>query len=283
MTKIKLTTSTGKTLLAEIKNPELIYGATAVVVPFPVQYDIFHPITNEKLPIIVSTLPIKRAYLLIPAHIQKHLLIAQNHNIPIKQVIAPLFQGTGKQKIQIKLPIQKRQSVIAVVKHWRKDSYLCIDSIHRKCKSFVLGGRENNESPDAAAIREVIEETGYTNIVIDYIYPIMLLNHFYADYKGVNRHATLHIVFCHLKDDTNIGISTKESNEHTVKWVDKVNLYKFLSVKNNFFALRIINKGLHAYEGNGLIINSDKLNGLPRKQARKIIKNLLKKSTLSSG
>ncbi len=268
MVYINLKTFNDENFSCQIENPELIYGVTAVIVPNAVNVKLFHPLTHEELPIIV--LPeTETPYLLIPAHIHSHFVIAQNYNLPIKQVVAPLFQGTGSQTIRPDLPIQKRQSVIAVVHHWKDDSYLCVDSYHRICKSFVLGGRENNETPAEAAVREITEETGYTSIIVDSVYPIMLLNHFYADYKGVNRHATLHIVFCHLSDEQHETLIEKESSEHAVKWISKQDLRNFLSVKNNLFALDVIENGEDAYEGDGLMVNSHELDGLTRAEALK--------------
>lgn len=275
MLTINLPTANNATLQCQLASAELIYGVTAVVTPHAIDGQVRHPLTHEVLPVVV--LPETKApYLLVPAHIPSHFTIAQAYGLPLKQVVAPLFQGTGAQTMRPDLPIQKRQSVIAIVKHWQDDRYLCVDSLHRDCKSFVLGGRENQETPAAAAVREVAEETGYTNITVDSVYPIMLLNHFYADYKGVNRHATLHIIFAHLNNDQREKLTAKESHEHAVKWVAKSDLRNFLSVKNNLFALDILENGAHAYQGDGLMVNSRELDGLTRAAAKSAVKLLLK-------
>ncbi len=274
MAIVNLPTDYGTDLPCAIEFPELIYGVTAVAVPQPLNGQVYHPLTHAVLPTVI--LPnVKVPYLLIPAHVPAHWTIAETHGLPIKQVVAPLFQGTGNQTIRPDLPIQHRQSVIAVIKHWADNSYLGVDSYHRDCKSFVLGGRENGETPAAAARREVTEETGYTDLTVDSVYPIMLLNHFYADYKGVNRHATLHIVFGHLSSDRHVALTAKESNEHAVKWVAQRDLRNFLTVKNNLFAVDIIEHGPHAYTGDGLIVNSGELDGLSRAAAREVVAKIL--------
>ena len=90
-------------------------------------------------------------------------------------------------------------SVIAVIKNEEDNTYLCVDALKRNCKSFVLGGIEEGETPEEAAIREVKEETGYIDIKINRKSIFELHNHFYAAYKGVNRYATLNVIFGILK------------------------------------------------------------------------------------
>ena len=267
---LKLLTTDNKEIECILEHKELIYGAVAVVSQKHTNEKVIHPLTKEKLEVI-NIKGVAEPYLLIPAHIQSHFDIAKKYGLPVKQVVAPLFQGIGSQQIRLDKPIQIRHSVIAVVRHFADDAYLCVDSYGRVCKSFVLGGIEIDETPEEAALREIEEETGYIDIEIDHVYPIMLLNHFYADYKGVNRHATLQIVFCNLKSEKKQVISEKEGTEHAVKWISKKDLINFISVNNNQFVVDIINNGEHAYEGDGLMINSVELDGLTRNEAKAVI------------
>lgn len=281
MKKFILKTNQGKEFEASLLHDELVYGCMGILVGFdnPINNEkmegvtsnfAFHPMTNEKLP-IVAIKGAKQTEMLVPSHIREHFLLAQKYGLPFKQVVAPLFVGEGEQKIRPDLPIQKRESVIAVVKHFAKDEYLCLDVCGRNCRSFVLGGRDNGETPEIAALREIAEETGYANIKINHVYHIMLLNHFYADYKQVNRHATLHIVFCDLVDESKTELSEREAALHKVTWVNKNELKNFITVKNNQFVIDIILHGERAYEGDGLMINSGTLDGNTRAQAKRLI------------
>ncbi len=43
----------------------------------------------------------------------------------------------------------------------KDNTYLCVDSPNRICKSFVLGGLGKAEKHPEEAVREIREETGY--------------------------------------------------------------------------------------------------------------------------
>lgn len=250
----------------ELEKLELVYGIEGVLINSECN-NAYIPAINKKVPVIKSN----ENRFFIPAHIDLDWKYATENNMKINQVIAPYFYGQGEEEVKNDVETQKRHSVIAVIKHNSKDKYLCLDCNNRSCKSFVLGGIENGETAEQAAIREVKEETGYIDIEITYKSPISLINHFYAEYKGVNRYAVLDIVFGRLISEKNIGISESELKKHTVKWIDRDDLKQFISIENNKYALDILLNGDRAYTKTGILINSGELNDMTSNKAREYV------------
>lgn len=281
---IKLTN--GKMIPSIIVNEELIYGVTAIAIGKENKYlevsnhlkkneDIFakHPLTNEILPIIIldSNSLEKTSMMLIPAHVQEHFDLAKKFNLQYKQVIAPYFRGVGEENIKTNVETKFRKSVIAVIKDEANDTFLCVDALKRNCKSFVLGGIEDGETVEGAAIREVREETGYVDITINRKSIFELHNHFYAEYKGINRYAILYVVFGSLNSKKKEEVSNEEINKQRAIWIPKKDLKTFLNINNNIFVNNYILDGDCAYEGDGIMINSGKFNGELRSKVKELL------------
>lgn len=272
--KVKVKTLSDKVIEVDIAKEELIYGATAVLTNKTDEKFVIHPLTKEKIPVIYSN----ENRFFIPAHINKDYIYAKKNNIKVKQVVAPYFYGKGEEQVRDDVKTQFRHSVIAVIKHNIEDKYLCVDCKNRECKSFVLGGIEDKETSVDAALREVKEETGYIDAVIEKISDISIYNHFYAGYKGVNRYATLDILFGKLLSEKRVEMSEEENNKHIVKWINKEDLKDFLNIDNNIYVLDELYNGSKAYEiEEGKMINSFELDRLDVLEARSIMKEKLEK------
>ncbi|MCK9575312.1 MAG: NUDIX domain-containing protein [Candidatus ainarchaeum sp.] len=279
MEEIKVSLTNGDIVNSINLYEELIYGATGLLIDKDKSKNLdknvmaINPKSTEKMKIIIKENVGDKAILLIPAHIKEHFDLAKKYGLNIKAVVAPYFLGEGEFTLRPDLPIQNRKSVIAIVKNKVNNTYLCVDSKNRVCKSFVLGGIESGETPEQAALREIEEETGYLNVKVLNISFLTLHNHFFANYKGVNRYSTLNIVFCELINDEKTTLDEKENSEHFVCWIKKEKLMDFLSVPNNKFACKILFDGESAYEGDGKMINSNELNGMTREAAKIFLKN----------
>ena len=284
MKEYVLELNNGKKLKAIITNEELIYGVTAVAVGTKNDYlnlgneetklgaiYAMHPLTNERIDIVVldNKMLQTTAMLLVPAHIKEHFDLAERFDLKFKQVVAPYFKGVEEEALNPNAETQFRRSVIVVVKDPKTNKYLCVNAVKRVCKSFVMGGIEGDETIEEAALRETAEETGYTDVKITRVSMFELHNHFYAAYKGVNRYAHLYVAFGELISDAH-GVPTEEElAKQTTLWLNKEELKDFLSVNNNQFVYNYILEKDYVFEGDGMMINSNELNGKLRSEVAK--------------
>ncbi|MDD3119913.1 MAG: class I tRNA ligase family protein [Candidatus Gracilibacteria bacterium] len=234
---------------------------------------IINPYNGEKIPVYIGDYVLGNygtgALMAVPAHDERDLEFAKKFNLKIRQSIAPLFEiKKGKDAIRPDKETITRDSIIAIVKHWNKDEYYCLDRGRLLWKSFVIGGVEKGETYEQAAIREIREETGYQNIKSIKEIGFEAHNLFFAEHKDVNRYAKCRGFFVELKDETFVEPKTEDIKNHAGKWLKKEEIEKYLNLDNHKYYWNIFQNIENAYTEDGVLINSSEFDGLTSEEAR---------------
>ena len=242
-----------------------------------------NPITEKEIPIYISDYVMMNygtcAIMAVPAHDERDYEFAKKFGIDIIPVIEQITGTPRKDEKQ-------KNSIVAVLYDEKEDKYLTINWKNLGGRLFIGGTRKENESPLDCAIREIKEETGYTDIT--YIHDIFPINrHYYAHNKNQAYEIESTGLLFKLNSDKKVETSLDEDEKDNfiVEWVSKDIIEKEIEDELHITTFRnLLNPT--AYTSDGKMINSGVLNGLTNKKdsIEKMIKyleenNLGKKKT----
>ena len=244
-----------------------------------------NPANGEEIPIYIADYVLAGygtgAVMAVPAHDERDFEFAKKYDLHIREVIEPLVtREIGNDAFKKNEPINERNAVVAVIKHWSEDKYLGVHWKKTDWKGFVIGGIENGEDKIVAGLREITEETGYKNVEFVKSLGGNINARFYQQVKKHNRLAHFEPVLFKLKNGETIETTEEEKVLHEFKWL----LPKELEIFITHSDMRLIwerVKGNYCYtdddifsmgcRNNGILINSEKFNGLEIEVARKKI------------
>jgi len=232
-----------------------------------------NPVNKEEIPIWIADYVLSSygtgAIMAVPAHDDRDYAFAVKYNIPVRQVVAPLFRfTTGLDAVRPEKPTVKRKTAYIFLKHWSEDKYLCLDWSKFGWHSGIIGGVEDGENYQEAAEREIREETGYQNFKFVQDLGGELHNNFFAAHKDENRYAVGQVMLFQLIDNEQKGVDPDEVKNHNTTWVEGKDMERFLNMANFLYAWKISQGSEPAcFCGAGVAINSDFLDGLETAQA----------------
>ncbi|HOO68224.1 MAG TPA: class I tRNA ligase family protein, partial [Bacilli bacterium] len=269
----------------EFERTQLVKDKTGVKIE---GLTVINPVNDEEVPIYISDYVMMGygtgAIMAVPAHDDRDYEFAKKFNIPIRQVIAPYFPPDEDNKLNLDAETVWRHSVVIALKN-KNNEYLCLKWKVKDWQTLVIGGVEEGETDEEAALRELKEETGYKNVKITSVSDFEFHSEFYAAHKGVNRYLVGSQVFAELIDDEKDEIDEEEKGKHTPIWVKESDLLNFINLDDHRYVAETAINGEHAYIGEGVMINSGILNGINNKKEsiEKIINYLSEKGIGEKG
>ena len=221
-----------------------------------------NPINNKEIPIYISDYVMMNygtgAIMAVPAHDTRDYDFAKKFGIDIIQV---LEEETGTPHSDE----SKKNSIVAIVYDEKQDKYLTINWGNNGGRLFVGGTIKENESSLECAIREIAEETGYTDISL--VKTAFKINHHYYAYnkdKYFNIQATPFLFT--LNSDKIVSQNLDDDEKFQVEWVSKDIIQKEIvdELHKKSFEYTVNET---AMVGDGIHINSDVLDGLHKEEA----------------
>ena len=232
-----------------------------------------NPATGEKVPIWIADYVLggygTGAIMAVPAHDERDFAFATKYDLPIVQVVANYEEHGGETAAREGIETIERVTVDAIITDGEGNFVLQVEGSH---VHFVGGGVDEGEALETALRREVLEETGFTDIAsIRQIAPIS---------SG--------IAYRHTKDKNQKGIgyyfevvlasknqvaSEVDEGKHEILWVDADTVTKRLNWnwhKDAWDSYRH-EKSPHFYHGEGILVNSGRFDGVPTSDAREQI------------
>jgi leucyl-tRNA synthetase len=245
-----------------------------------------NPFTKKPVPVYVADYVLGSygtgAVMAVPAHDERDFEFAQTCKLPIQTVVAPLYvDTTGQCTPKQDAPEVTRDVVLVIAKHWNNDSYLCLNW-KVGWKTFITGGIESGEKPSDAALRELVEETGYRNIARVTEFQSPSISHFYHPGKKHNQKSTIHTVLVELKDGAQDPIELAELAKHSYEWVAKDAVHTFIEsgkeagdTRAYLHGWNLVTRGQGVYTGDGYLLDSGAFSGKEAFASRKEITQAL--------
>jgi len=236
-----------------------------------------NPVNGDAVPIWVADYVLAGygtgAIMAVPAHDERDYEFAKKFGIEIKEVVVPHILYGKNPPVDGK-KTQERQVINGLVVNPKTGKYLCLEWKRFDWTSFIVGGVEPTDGGDleAAARREIIEETGYKNLKFIKVLGGQVVSEYFAAHKDENRKAFVNAVLFELIDEEKDDVASEESAEHEPIWLDLSELTpeRMTAAELDIWLARL--KGDESlFTDEGILTNSGKFDGMTSSDAREKI------------
>ena len=235
-----------------------------------------NPANGEEVPVWISDYVLADygtgAVMAVPAHDDRDFTFAKKFGLEIKQVIAMYATAKdGKDMVRKDKETSKRKTAYALLFDEKNEKFLCLDWEKFGWHSGIIGGVDENESYKEAALREIKEETGYSDV--EYVRDLGLEqhNHFFAAHKDVNRYAFGQGMLFKLKSDRRDDTKEEDTKNHKAIWINSSEMESWLNLSAFRYMWGAYRNGSNCFTEEGILINSGKFDGKNSDKIRKDI------------
>lgn len=260
-----------------------------------------NPFNGQKVPVFVADYVLANygtwVVMAVPAHDERDFEFAKKYNsrhnensknsesfhdveiMPRRDL--PITQSIMPDSFDLKNPPRKdkkntERNTVHVILRNTKDKTVLVHFLkgeHRwdlAPKNFIIGGIEDGESEIQAAVREITEETGYTNIKFIEKIPFEIQANFFAAHKDVNRKIHVNTLVFDLVWDESVEITEDEhfnKASHEAHWIPYEKVAETINIVDDEMSWKYFHTGGFAYTEKWIVMNSWEFSGLASDEA----------------
>ena len=232
----------------------------------------YNPATLDVVPVYVADYVLASygtgAVMAVPAHDERDFEFAEKYELPIKQVVVPCSVDPNNPP-QEGFEDVKRDTVVVHLRDKSTGKFALLNwhGTLEGITTAIMGGIEEGQTPEEAALAEIREEAGLEHVRIIHQAPWITAAKYCASHKKQNRTAHAYGFIAEVDDlSAQTEVTEYEQTTHSLVWVEESEVLSSLTPAHQKQIWEI----LHAEKAittDGYLINSGEFDGRDNREA----------------